>query len=182
MSCDFGRRNGFGSPLVVKRYLLIDRCKSAPHSFLAAMSLPSFAAALAARRKCQNPHLQWYETDFHCQLRTMVMQFEKDMDCLLPQFEKIFDRLVHLQHTTYSGVAWKDHWKIVSMDGFDMHKGRCVDYGNVEYYVLLRCICHLSSFCHKCMIWLADQYFPSLHPEAELTNHTLEMHGDIFEI
>ena len=63
-----------------------------------------------------------------------------------------------------------------------MSKGRCVDYGNVEYYVLLRCVCHLSPYCNECMAWLGKHHFTSLHPEAALTDHMCEMHGDVLEI
>ena len=89
---------------------------------------------------------------------------------------------MHLQRTKYSGMAWSDHWKTVAHEGYDVYKGRCVDDGNVEYYVLLRCVCHLSPYCNECMAWLGTHHFISLHPEAALTDHMCEMHGDVLEI
>ena len=145
------------------------------------VSLPSFAAAVLSKKKLGNRAPDDARV-FHGNLRVLMGRFEDDVRCLLPHFEEIFGRFVQLQHSQYSGVAWKDHWKIVSADGADVIKGRIVDYGNVEYYVLLRHVCRLSLFCEQCMVWLGDYHFTTLHPAAELTDHAFEMQADVFEI
>ena len=89
---------------------------------------------------------------------------------------------MHLQQTKYHGMASTNHWKIVLHDGYDIVHGRQVDYGNKEYYVLLRCVCHLSPYCYACVKWLGRYHFGSLHPDAALTDHACEMQGDVFEI
>ena len=145
-------------------------------------SLQSFVIALLSQKKLDRT-FSMEEKAFHGKLLKSMQRFEEDMRGLLPHFEKIFQRLVILQHTKYSErTGWSDHWKVVSYKGYDVFKGRCVDYGNMEYFVLVRVICHRSSYCYSCMEWLGTEYFGSLHPEAEVSEHAVEMHGDIFEI
>ena len=116
-------------------------------------------------------------------LRTAMMtDFPKHMAIVLPPVEQILGHLVFLQHTRYQGVSWVEHWKEVSHEGFDMSKGRCIDYGNKEYYMLLGCFCSMSPYCYQCMEHLGQQYFPSLHPQAMVTDHNMEMSGDVVEI
>ena len=115
------------------------------------------------------------------ELRACLKDFTMQMNDLRPHIEKILGRVAQLQDTTYSGVAWKEHWKRVSHQGFDICSGRLTDYGNVEYYVLIGCFCRWSPHCFQCMERLAD-YFPSLHPDAALTDRACEMQGDVLEI
>lgn len=121
-------------------------------------------------------------TAFHGELRAHLQDFQRLMNVLKPFFEQILSRLAFLQYTAYSGTAWADHWKVVSYEGRDFIRGREVDYGNSEYTVLLGCFCHWSPQCNQCMEWLGTHYFPSLHPHAELTDHSKEMKGDVLEI
>ena len=144
--------------------------------------LPSFVDAVLSKRKLSE-YASSEDIAFHASLKRDLQSFEEDMRCLVPHVEVILQHVVKLQDRKYSGMGWSDHWKTVSHDGYDVHKGRCVDYGNVEYYILLRCVCHMSTCCYECMKWLGDHHFGSLHPEAaQMTNHTVEMHGDVFEI
>ena len=115
------------------------------------------------------------------QLRVHLKDFTVHMNELIPHIEQILGRVVQLQYTQYAGVAWTNHWKEVSHEGYDICGGRLTDYGNVEYDVLIGCFCRLSPHCRQCMVWLA-RYFPSLHPEAALTDHACEMQGDVLEI
>ena len=125
-----------------------------------------------------------YDADkaFHGRLRKQLEVFQQDVITLIPIFEKVFHRLVNLQHEKYGGTAWAKHWKKVSEDGYDIVDGIPVDYGNVEYNMLIGCICHHSKFCNECMLWLGNEYFPTLRPDSPWTNHSVEMHGDVFEI
>ena len=68
------------------------------------------------------------------------------------------------------------------MEGYDIYKNRCVDYGNKEYFLLLGQICHKSEYFHSCLVWLGDYHFETLHPKAKLTKHSMEMQADIIEI
>ena len=115
-------------------------------------------------------------------MKKQLEVFQQDIITLIPTFEKILHRLVKLQYQKYSGVAWDSHWKLVSREGFDWVNGQEVDYGNVEYNMLLGCICHSSDFCNKYMYWLGVHYFPTLRPDSPWTKHSCEMHGDVFEI
>ena len=119
---------------------------------------------------------------FYGRLKKQLQVFQEDMITVIPTFEKILGRLVVLQYRKYSGVGWDSHWKLVSRGGFDNVKGREVDYGNMEYNMLLGCICHSSDYCNKCMYWLGMHYFPTLRPDSPYTNHSCDMHGDVFEI
>ena len=125
-----------------------------------------------------------YDADkaFHGRLRKQLEVFQQDVITLIPTFEKVFSRLVQLQHHKYAGTAWADHWKEVSQEGFDVVDGRPVDYGNVEYNMLLGCICHSSKYCNECMLWLGLHHFPTLRPDSPWTKHSVEMHGDVVEI
>ena len=88
-------------------------------------------------------------------LRGHMRDFPMYMADLRPQIERILGRLVQLQRERYAGIAWDDHWKEVSREGFDLISNAETDYGNVEYYVLLGCFCHWSPYCYQCMVWLA---------------------------
>ena len=144
--------------------------------------MSDFIASFLLRKRL-GPDATAEERAFHGNLRVSLERFELDLALLLPHIEQIFGRLVHLQYAQYSGMAWKCHWKKVSMDGCDVIKGRCVDYGNVEYYILLRRVRHMSPFVEDCMAWLGKNHFETLRPEGMLlTDHAVEMHGDIFEI
>ena len=74
---------------------------------------------------------------FHGQLRRGLRSFTEDIDELIPYFEKVIYKFVNLQ-VIYTGQAWANHWKKVSMEGYDIYKNRCVDYGNKEYFSLTR--------------------------------------------
>ena len=142
---------------------------------------PSFVDDFLRRKKLPTDNCD-EDKAFHGRLRKQIEVFEQDIITLIPIFEKIFSRLVKLQYQKYSGVAWDSHWKEVSRQGFDWLHGREVDYGNVEYNMLLGCICHSSQYCNECMCWLGLHYFPTLRPDSPWTNHSVEMHGDVFEI
>ena len=119
---------------------------------------------------------------FHGRLNKHLQDFELDVAAVLPTLENIFARMTHLQHHEYSGRAWADHWKKVSMDGYDVVHNRPVDYGNVEYNILMGCMCRTSNYINACMCWFGSHYFPTLRPDAPWTKHSVEMHGDVFEI
>ena len=144
-------------------------------------SFPSFVDAFLRMKKLPADAYD-FDKAFHGRLRKQIGVFQQDFITLIPTFEKIFSRLVKLQHQKYSGTAWADHWKEVSHKGFDYVDGREVDYGNVEYNMLLACICQHSKFCNECMLWLGLHYFPTLRPDSPWTKHSVEMHGDVFEI
>jgi len=93
---------------------------------------------------------------FYGQLRKDFEIFTRNVDQLIPSLEKVIGRLVHLQCTQLAGQAWQTHWKKVSHDGFDIVKGKIVDYGNIEYVVVLNLITSRSPYIRKCMTWLGD--------------------------
>ena len=140
----------------------------------------SFRDVVLARKK-MSADAQLLLKNVYGQLRMHLKDFTMQMHELSPHIEQILGRVAQLQGTNNSGVAWTDHWKGVSHEGFDICSGRLTDYGNVEYYVLIGCFCHWSPHCYQCMVWLAG-YFPSLHPDAALTDHACEMQGDVLEI
>ena len=144
-------------------------------------NLVSFVDAFMARKKLRE-HATDDMKNFHGQLRKNLQSFTDDIDELIPHFEKVMHRLTHLQHSDHSGQAWDNHWKIVSMDGYDIYKNRSIDYGNKEYYLLLGLICHKSDYCYSCMVRLGEHHFETLHPNARLTKHSMEMQADIIEI
>ena len=144
-------------------------------------SFPSFVDDFR-RRKTLPADACDADKAFHGRLRKQLEVFEQDVLALIPTFENIFARLAELQHQKYSGRAWADHWKKVSMKGFDIVYGRAVDYGNVEYNMLLGCICRNSKYINDCMLWFGMHHFASLRPDAPWTSHSAEMHGDVFEI
>lgn len=147
-------------------------------------ALPSFITAISSRKRLPTDlGLANEELVFYADLRSHLKNFGTYMRDLQPHLEQILNRFVNLQHTKYADVGWRDHWKEVSYCGYDVYKGRCIDYGNVEYYVLMRAICDRSPYCKKCMLWLGQNYFGSLHPNADhASSHAVEMHGDVFEI
>ena len=146
-------------------------------------SLPSFITAISSRKKL--PRYLCFadeEVSFYGTLRSHLRNYNTYMRLLLPHLERIFCRFVYLQYTEYDDVGWKDHWKEVSYWGYDVYKGMLIDYGNVEYYVLIHAMCDMSPYCKECMLWLGTNYFASLHPNAVASDHSIEMHGDVFEI
>ena len=110
-----------------------------------ASNLMLLVNAFMARKK-----LSTYASDlqkhFHGQLRKHLQSFTDDIDELIPHFEKVISKVVKLQHSVVSGQAWSNHWKMVSMEGYDVYKNRCIDYGNAEYCLLLGLICHRSDY------------------------------------
>ena len=83
-------------------------------------SFPSFVAAVLAKKKLPIATTSVDTAAFHGNLRTALQHFEEYMRVLVPHLEQILGRLVHLQHTKYSGMAWSDHWKTVSHEGYDV--------------------------------------------------------------
>ena len=108
--------------------------------------------------------------------------FTRNVDQLIPSLEKVIGRLVHLQCTQLAGQVWQTHWEKVSHDGFDIVKGKSVDYGNIEYVVVLNLITSRSPYILKCMTWLGDSHFGSLNPDVVLTSHNVEMKADVIEV
>ena len=140
----------------------------------------SFVDAFMARKKLTR-HATDDMKSFHGQLRRGLQSFSDDIDELIPYFEKVIYKFVHLQ-VIDSGKSWYCHWKSVSMEGYDIYQNRVVDYGNKEYYLLLGYIRRKSEYFHSCLVWLGDYHFETLHPKAELTTHSIEMQADIIEI
>ena len=73
---------------------------------------------------------------FHSQLRRGLRSFTDDIDELIPYFGNVIYKFVKLQ-VIYPGQAWANHWKKVFMEGNDIYKNRCVDYGIKESFLLL---------------------------------------------
>ena len=68
------------------------------------------------------------------------------------------------------------------MDGYDVVHNRPVDYGNVEYNILMGCMWRTSIYINACMCWFGSHYLSTLRPDSPWTMHFVEMHGDVFEI
>ena len=144
-------------------------------------TFPSFVAAFLAvkRLPCDADET---ERQFYGQFRKAITSFTEDMVAIMPYLEFIISSIAHQQYKLYRGQSWDSHWKEVSREGFDLVKGRTVDYGNVEYNVILGCMVHNSPFIKDCMQWFGTHYFETLRPNSPFTSHSCEMHGDIVEI
>ena len=117
-------------------------------------------------------------TSFHVRPRRSLKMFAHRMEMLREVIEKIMHRMAMLQHTKYRGDSWQSHWKQVSHQGYDVIRGRTIDYGNREYYVLLGAMCQWSPYCRDIMVFMS-WHFPSLHPDADDTSHSIEMQADV---
>ena len=180
--CIYVHIGHFGSAVKVPN-TSASNCESLDMSYMLSIeeSAEWLVAAIRHRRKLPK-EVDLRKKQNYGTLRTAMTDFPKHMAIVLPHVESILGHLVFLQHTNYDGVAWGGHWKEVSREGFDMVQGRCIDYGNVEYYMLLGCFCSISPYCCYCMEFLGQHYFPSLHPQAVVTDHSIEMQGDVVEI
>ena len=115
-------------------------------------------------------------------LKTSVQSFPIIFRSLLPVIEVVFHRMCDLHYRHHRDEGWDRYWKGVSREGYDIIRGHILDYGNMEYTVLYKCICAWSPPCNELMLWLA-QYFPSLHPTlCNETEHSISMKGDVVEI
>ena len=115
--------------------------------------------------------------------KVLVTEFQEKLANLLPVIERILERMCWLQYDRHFDHTWAAHWKGVSLEGYDVIRGRMIDYGNKEYCALYKMLCRMSPRCEALMAWLAT-YFPSLRPnhDSSETDHSLEMKADIVEI
>ena len=67
-----------------------------------------------------------------------------------------------------------------SHHGYDVHKGRCVDYGNAQYATLLKFLCFYSSSIYESVDIMAKD-LPSLSPTHADTHDGLIVQGDLIE-
>ena len=108
------------------------------------------------------------------------------------RFIKVFEsEILEICNITYAShyadgqkPGWNTLWKPRSYLGLDVvNNTEIVDYGNVEYVVMLCALCIISDPLYKCMKYLAQYYWPTLDPFATMkSDHAIEMIGDMFEL
>lgn len=79
--------------------------------------------------------------------------------------------------------SWASRWKRVSEEGYDVIRGRAIDYGNAEYSTILQFLYLFDSSCRQSIEYLVT-YWPSIHPNdpSHYTEHGVSMQGDVIEI
>ena len=115
------------------------------------------------------------------QLKRHMDDFVRNCDDLILVIRQIFRFMVHEHLLHYRGMSWSTHWKPISKHGYDVIKNRTVDYGNIEYAMLLSLFVARDPWCNCCIRTMATD-FSSLDPGAQLTEHAIEMQGDVVEI
>ena len=85
--------------------------------------------------------------------------------------------------STGNWPSWGSRWKRVSEEGYDVIRGRAVDYGNAEYSAILQFLYLIDSSCRQSIEYLVN-YWPSIHPNdpCHYTEHGVSMQGDVIEI
>ena len=72
-------------------------------------------------------------------------------------------------------------WKAMSMKGFDVHKGRTIDYGNYEYRCFARVLCLADPRLNGQFARLS-RFWPALHPDELDCDTVVDRQGDLVEI
>jgi hypothetical protein len=117
-------------------------------------------------------------------LRNRLETLRTDILLTMPTVELIIRGWAARQMRYYREVAWHDHWKNISHEGYDTRSGKCLDYGNFCYSQVLNALCELSPTLSGVLRWMALNHFGSLQPTLTRgeTRHAINMKGDVIEI
>ena len=85
---------------------------------------------------------------------------------------------IFMEMSTYR--ITRSDFNAFSHHGYDVHKGRCVDYGNAQYATLLKFLCFYSSSIYESVEVMAS-VLPALSPTQADTHDGLIVQGDLIE-
>ena len=102
-------------------------------------AVESFGAALLGIRRLPRACTSTQE-EFGI-LKSYVQPFPDVFGRLLPVIEQVLWKLCTLHYLHHRHEEWEQYWKGVSMEGYDLIRNEKVDYGNMGYTVLYKCIC-----------------------------------------
>ena len=115
-------------------------------------------------------------------LRSSLQLLRENLTRLLPYLKIILERVCAITYDDYrqGHAGWIYRWKVLSQNGYDVHKNRWVDYGNAEYASLFGFLYLHDDSLKKYLDFLIT-YWPSLGPSCN-SEHAYSMKGDVLEI
>ena len=120
-------------------------------------------------------------------LRRKLSVARQQLDNVVSAFQCVLHQMCIITFTDHASSettpGWDYRWKPTSEHGYDVGYGnRCVDYGNMEYATILQFLYLQDQYCQEYIDYLVS-YWPSIHPASwPLSNHAVEMQGDVIEI
>ena len=120
-----------------------------------------------------------------CRLKTLMRSFVENYLVVHQVVRLILQYMVQQQCTTCRDLSWDAHWKLISHHAYDVSQtNQVIDYGNIEYCMLLSLFEDLNfdDGLFLVQILAMAQFFPSLHPDAVLSDKAVEKQADVIEI
>ena len=124
------------------------------------------------------------------ELRQKISLAHRQLNGVVDVFRCVLHQMCTVTHSDYQVLqdwpAWHYRWKRISNQGYNTRcGGLCkVDYGNMEYKIVLQFLYLQDAQCKHSINYLAHYYWPAIHPNdhSHDTNHGVSMQGDVIEI